>query len=233
MIGVATQLDVPIKLTITTGPNMKNILGLGDIVVPGMMIGLALRFDLWKYYHKQAQKVKIPLSKDIKDPETGEISTIVEMQDSVKKPVYREATGSWGDWFWSKTWGELLTGRLPSVQAIPDNLKGSDFPKTYFNASIVGYSAGMLLTLGVLLWSRHGQPALLYLVPSVVGSIALTAWARGELKALWFYTEDGSLDKEDVVVDVGPDGQRVDSTEKSNGLVEGLEKPAPVRNPSS
>jgi minor histocompatibility antigen H13 len=91
---------------------------------------------------------------------------------------------------------------------------GSAFPKTYFHASIVGYAVGMMSTLAILLWFKHGQPALLYLVPSVVGSIFLTAWARGELKELWLYTEDGSLDKEDVVVDVGPNGK------KSNGQIE-------------
>jgi minor histocompatibility antigen H13 len=215
MISVATGLDVPIKLTITTGAKMKNILGLGDIVVPGMMVGLALRFDLWKYYHDRSQTVKLPLSKDIKDDKTGEITTVVDWQDSVKKPEYKIATGSWGDWFWASNWSEILTCRLPAVSQLPDRVLGGDFPKPYFHASIAGYAFGMLATLAVLVWFRHGQPALLYLVPTVVGSIFATAWARGEMKELLMYTEDGSLDKEDVVVDVVKDG-RVEKPEEAH-----------------
>lgn len=54
---------------------------------------------------------------------------------------------------------------------------------------------------------NHGQPALLYLVPGVTGSLWLTGWVRGEIKDMWGYTEDGSLDVEDVVVDVEVDGE--------------------------
>ena len=60
----------------------------------------------------------------------------------------------------------------------------------------------MMVTLTMLLVFNHGQPALLYLVPGVTGSLWLTALLRGELKDMWKYTEDGSLDTEDVVVEV-------------------------------
>jgi minor histocompatibility antigen H13 len=42
----------------------------------------------------------------------------------------------------------------------------------------------------------HGQPALLYLVPGVLGTLWGTALVRGEWKLMWEYTEDGSLDVE-------------------------------------
>jgi minor histocompatibility antigen H13 len=63
------------------------------------------------------------------------------------------------------------------------------FPKTYFKASLVGYVLGLLATLGVMMIWDHAQPALLYLVPGVLGSIWLTAVFRGELSLLWNYTE--------------------------------------------
>ncbi|EAL85824.1 aspartic endopeptidase [Aspergillus fumigatus Af293] len=54
MVTVATKLDVPIKLLFPRPPAPGEapdvvslaMLGLGDIVIPGMMVGLALRFDL-------------------------------------------------------------------------------------------------------------------------------------------------------------------------------------------
>jgi minor histocompatibility antigen H13 len=65
-----------------------------------------------------------------------------------------------------------------------------------------GYAMGMLLTLAMLLVFNRGQPALLYLVPCVTGAAWLTGAVRGELHDMLTYTEDGSLDTEDVVVEV-------------------------------
>ena len=50
MVKVATTLDVPIKLLWTKSLTFSTdrgftMLGLGDIVVPGMFVALALRYD--------------------------------------------------------------------------------------------------------------------------------------------------------------------------------------------
>ncbi|KUL91865.1 hypothetical protein ZTR_01234 [Talaromyces verruculosus] len=93
MVTVATKLDVPIKMVFPrpTGPNddpneiSLAMLGLGDIVVPGMMIGLALRFDLFLYYKYKS----IMLSKKESSAEGAE------------KAVYQRATGGWGERLWT------------------------------------------------------------------------------------------------------------------------------------
>ena len=48
MITVATSIDAPIKLFFPTGNEEKkfSIIGLGDIVLPGVLLSLALKFDL-------------------------------------------------------------------------------------------------------------------------------------------------------------------------------------------
>jgi minor histocompatibility antigen H13 len=78
----------------------------------------------------------------------------------------------------------------------------------------------MLVTITVMLVYRHGQPALLYLVPGVTGSLWLTGLWRGELKDMWEYTENGSLDTMDVVVEVDGEGkvfqQRVEVESKDD-----------------
>jgi minor histocompatibility antigen H13 len=68
----------------------------------------------------------------------------------------------------------------------------------------------------MLLVFKHGQPALLYLVPGVLGSLVITALSRGEWRDVWRYTEDGSLDTVDVVVDLDRDGNAI----KTIGLLE-------------
>lgn len=213
MIGVATKLDVPIKLTYETAKR-SSILGLGDIVIPGIFICLALRFDLWRHYERKITTEEVELKtvtqeqspSDITDrePTTREVITAKKAQRNVKAP-FVDPRGQWGNHFWTTSWRGLFFGGKSAL----DPIAGSAFPKPYFHATLTGYLLGMLTTLAVLLVFRHGQPALLYLVPCVVGSAYLTGWWRGELKYMWQYTEDGSLDVADVVVEVDGNGNPI------------------------
>jgi len=178
MVTVAKNLDQPIKLLFPRPdqpgaegkPPVKSysMLGLGDIVLPGLMIGLALRFDLHMYYLKK-QKIA---AKAAKGSEKGE---------DVIKADYHNVTGLWGSRMW--TFG---LGR----SSLPQSLITAAFPKPYFIASLVGYVIGMIATLLVMSIWQHAQPALLYLVPGVLISIWSTALARGEVKQVWAYTEE-------------------------------------------
>ncbi|KAF2848885.1 hypothetical protein T440DRAFT_428198 [Plenodomus tracheiphilus IPT5] len=182
MVTVAKSLDVPIKLMFprpgpvddpSQGPSHA-MLGLGDVVLPGIMIGLALRFDLYLFYLRQQKRIPATT------PGEGDI---------LQKPKYQSLAGRWTDHFWTHT----LTGRpLWTASKTPES--GTEapftFPKIYFRASLVGYVLGLLATLGVMMVWNHAQPALLYLVPGVLGSIWLTALVRGEINLMWEYTEE-------------------------------------------
>ncbi|KAL9117215.1 MAG: hypothetical protein Q9187_006249, partial [Circinaria calcarea] len=193
MITVATSLDIPVKLLfprppgVNDKPNKKalSMLGLGDVVIPGMMIGFALRFDLYLFYLRK-QKCQ----KDFQDNVlVGNIEKEESSTDKMKKrshemlkAQYQSATGGWGERFWLRTQDY-------------DRIDGGVFPKTYFHASVVGYVLGMLCTLGVMQVYQHGQPALLYLVPAVLGSLWGTALFKGDLKTMWEYSEADEEDK--------------------------------------
>ncbi|ODV87074.1 hypothetical protein CANARDRAFT_5631 [[Candida] arabinofermentans NRRL YB-2248] len=71
MMEVATKIDIPVKLLIPMRANRElneismSMLGLGDLIIPGMAISLCLRYDLFKhhkehpnteYYHLQKFK---------------------------------------------------------------------------------------------------------------------------------------------------------------------------------
>ncbi|KIX10639.1 uncharacterized protein Z518_01723 [Rhinocladiella mackenziei CBS 650.93] len=188
MVTVATKLDVPIKLLFPRpdgcifpvgAPEGSSameeylqclaetramaMLGLGDIVVPGMMLAFALRFDLYLHYLRLGEAGKKP-SKEVQEKERP-------------KPVYVSAKGSWGEQLWtsSKFWST--------------EIKAKKFLKPYFYATIVGYLAGMITTVVVMQIAEHAQPALLYLVPGVLLSLWGTALVKGDLKALWQYSE--------------------------------------------
>jgi len=51
MVDVATSIDAPIKLLAPRSSSSSDfaLLGLGDIVIPGLLISLCLRFDLYRY----------------------------------------------------------------------------------------------------------------------------------------------------------------------------------------
>lgn len=175
MVGVAKALDIPGMLLFPRpadageDPSITRygMLGLGDIVLPGIFIGLALRFDLYLHY----------LSKQRKPAITAEANTDANQDTTVKAP-YIPPSKNWANQFW--------IGSYP----LPQLVDLGAFKKTYFHASVIGYVLGMVSTLIGMQVSQHPQPALLYLVPGVLGAVWLTALRRGELKELLEYTED-------------------------------------------
>ncbi|KAK3393161.1 signal peptide peptidase-domain-containing protein [Podospora didyma] len=220
MIAVATKIDAPIKL-VFQGASGVSMLGLGDIIIPGLLIGLALRFDHHLYYQKRVKLEPVELTSETASTLTGETTKATEVKYRQVKQRYIDPQGQWGNRFWTTKFGRL--GPVPQAASA---MSATAFPKPYFYASMVGYLAGMVLTLTMLLVFRHGQPALLYLVPTVTGSLWLTALIRGELKYMWEYTEDGSLDTKEVVVELDANGDVVKQVgqKKKRGLDDGKKR---------
>ncbi|TYG38986.1 hypothetical protein ES288_D13G268300v1 [Gossypium darwinii] len=117
MVSVAKSFDAPIKLLFPTADSARpfSMLGLGDIVIPGIFVALALRFD-----------------------------------------------ASRG--------------------------KGSQ----YFKSAFSGYTVGLVLTIIVMNWFQAAQPALLYIVPAVMGFLALHCIWNREVKPLLEFDESNT-----------------------------------------
>ncbi|PIK42101.1 H13-prov protein [Apostichopus japonicus] len=114
MVTVAKSFEAPIKLVfpqdlLENGLEANNfaMLGLGDIVIPGIFIALLLRYDVSK-----------------------------------KKS------------------------------------------NTYFYTGFIAYLLGLLMTIGVMHFFKHAQPALLYLVPACIGLPLFVALLKGEVKQI-------------------------------------------------
>jgi hypothetical protein len=56
-------------------------------------------------------------------------------------------------------------------------------------SAFVGYVAGLATTIVVMNVFKAAQPALLYIVPAVLGAVGLHALATGQLVALWRWSE--------------------------------------------
>ncbi|KAI9786350.1 MAG: hypothetical protein M1816_008011 [Peltula sp. TS41687] len=214
MATVATTLEIPIKLVFphsgTPGdeaPTTYAMLGLGDVVLPGMIIALALRFDLYVFYlRKQTMRksLKATVSEENDDYMPDRPLEIV-------KAPYRSVTGRWGERFWTR---RGYGGRI-ATQADP-----ATFPKPYFYTTLIGYVFSMFVTFGILALTKHAQPALLYLAPGVLVPAWGLAYFRGEMGEFWRYTEDADDDEQDA--DNAPKPRSTDDddskpTESENG----------------
>merc|ERR1711899_667309 len=120
MVTVAKSFEAPIKLVFPQdliehglGATNMAMLGLGDIVIPGIFVALLLRYD---------QSLK----------------------------------------------------------------RNSNF---YFWVTFLAYVAGLGLTIGVMHFYKHAQPALLYLVPACLGTPLFFALVRGDIKSMFQYAD--------------------------------------------
>lgn len=202
MVTVAKSLEIPAKLMfprpgLDGKPGNFAMLGLGDVVLPGLVMGLALRFDLWAHYLRLQKKITPSAEKIVGTDGT-----------TTPDPILYKAQFDAPSKYWSSRW---WTGKAPGSNIIPHIYSGT-FNKPYFTASLIGYIIGLITTLGVMQVWQHAQPALLYLVPGVLGSLFLTGLFRGELKLMWEFTEEDLDDEtpstETKVADSNPKEQK-------------------------
>jgi hypothetical protein len=67
----------------------------------------------------------------------------------------------------------------------------SSFSPSFFQAGLTGYGLGLLFTFTANIVMQRGQPALLYIVPSLIISALATAAATGRWEEVWaFGTEE-------------------------------------------
>ena len=73
---------------------------------------------------------------------------------------------------------------------------------TYFNWSMVAYVLSLVATLIAMIYMEAAQPALLYIVPFVIGASMLVALARGEMTELWAFEVPGAEEGEGRIADM-------------------------------
>ncbi|KAJ6819385.1 signal peptide peptidase 1-like isoform X1 [Iris pallida] len=71
-----------------------------------------------------------------------------------------------------------------------------DKQNRYFNSAFFGYTLGLVVTIVVMNWFQAAQPALLYIVPGVIGSVAVHSLWNGEVKPLLEYDESKTEEAE-------------------------------------
>lgn len=134
MVTVATNIDLPIKLALPSKFNTVlnnfefSILGLGDIVLPGIFIALCYKYDIWQWHYVNVD-----------------------------------------------TEFHLLNWHYVGV---------------YFVTALISYTIALAACMCALTIFGTAQPALLYIVPSLLVSTLTVAWARGDLAQFWSFQYD-------------------------------------------
>jgi len=143
MVTVARSFEAPVKLLFPqmTAGESPSMLGLGDIVIPGIFIALLLRYDYFQ--------LRLP--------------ALTEQQIAASAAPFpaKKFTMDWEQ-------------------------------KPFFWSTMTWYVIGLASTLGCMYFFKAAQPALLYLVPTCVGSSLFTAFRRNELASLRAYKEENS-----------------------------------------
>jgi len=112
----------------------SSMLGLGDIVLPGLLLSFAARLDAARLVYKLYSGTK---KNDLPPPMSA--------------------------------WYALLLG-------------GEGY---YFGPLLISYAIGLFMANAAVYLMDMGQPALLYLVPTTLGTIAYKGWKRSEVMSLW------------------------------------------------
>lgn len=200
MLQVATSFSGPTKLlfpkiasTMTEAGNYPfSLLGLGDIAVPGLLLCLALRFDASRSIDMRARGIAAAEAmqeamESLDDNASGD--EIAETIGNAAENAYERVADLELEQR-NRTQGKGAEGATNTVFAASDAVLHQ---RTYFNAALVAYIIGLAIAFSANTITGLGQPALLYLVPMTLGSVALLAVTRREWSRVWTYTDTSTV----------------------------------------
>jgi len=171
-------LTVPRLLDYEGGSSM---LGLGDIVLPGLLLSFAARLD--------AAKCLVAIASGGKGDENAGGTNSASV-DGIFRKANSLSSSSW--WCCLCSWisyyccscccgtGDESRMQISAWQALL--FGGGEY---YFVPLVVAYAVGLLMANVAVYLMQMGQPALLYLVPCTLGTMTYLGWKRQELRALW------------------------------------------------
>ena len=147
-----------------------SMLGLGDIVVPGLALAMALRQDYYGAYASRSAAARAT-------------AAAAGASNGHSLSASAAADGGYANTAQKSSWLSSCRGLL-SLH--------------YFIVAMAGYLIGLSAANAAVAYMKMGQPALLYLVPCILAPLMLLAWRKGELKAWWEATDPGAVSAADA-----------------------------------
>ena len=167
-----------------------SLLGLGDIAVPGLLAGLALRYDASRVIDMRPRAlasfaaIETALSNLPKDAGRR------EMEDAAATAAFEayDELADADDARRSASSAEAAPEEVEAATRVPVSAAVLD-QRRYFTPVMIAYVLGLLVAFGANSVSGKGQPALLYLCPLTLGAVVATAASRSELQRVWSFVD--------------------------------------------
>jgi len=137
-----------------------SMLGLGDIILPGLLISFAARYDSAIALVRKCTQASSTSSGENNAADV-EIDSVGQVNDES------------GDGSSSKRYHYHLRRVQKALFS------------GYFGPLMIAYGVGLMIAYLVVWSTNSGQPALLYLVPTCLGTMLFLGWRRRELSDLW------------------------------------------------
>ena len=144
-------------------PGTSNVLGMGDILLPGIFLCYLYRVDVIKHrLARAAANAAAALSPaELEEGLTGADVPPLPPKSATDKALAR-------------------------LRAMNVNTEALELARgSYFVPAFVCYLLGLAITFVMVVLTQSGQPALLYLTPAVLAYPLIQGYRKGELKSLW------------------------------------------------
>lgn len=167
-------------------------------IASGLLIALFFYDIFWVF----GTEVMVSVAKSFDAPikilfPTGGRPSLLGLGDIVLPGGFIAMTLRFDYWLWAEK-----TDDAHIDKSTPPMFRS--FPKFYFLTSVISYALSLLLTGVVMIVWQKPQPALLYLVPTVLLALYIPAVFRRELGKVIEYDEEG---KEEAASDDEDDGE--------------------------
>lgn len=168
-----------------------SLLGLGDVAIPGLLCALMLRYDASRAVDLRGRaNAAASAFMNIFESEGAEVASMPNRYDGDSKGEYesdgfRSGIGKRaGDaaFFAYDEVGDIGDDSI----SVPSSLSG----RAFFSASLSAYLIGLIVAVAANILTGEGQPALVYLVPVVLGVVAYTALSRGESDRVFEFVDE-------------------------------------------
>lgn len=163
-----------------------SLLGLGDVAIPGSLIALMLRYDASRAGNLQGRaNAAADAFMEVFQSEKEEVASVENRFDendaarTYEKDGYRTGIGKRAGDAAVAAYdeaGEAGGFAFDEPISVPSSLSG----RAFFSSSLSAYVVGLLLAVAANVVTKEGQPALVYLVPTLLGVVAYVALGRGE-----------------------------------------------------
>ena len=189
-VSVARSFDAPIKLLFPRAMDLEkaakpfSMLGLGDIVIPGVFVALLLRYDALQhfktgYFHRWALSTTAETSVAIHSWADSDNRCFIQLHKRIFSGQH-PATCRSGTYKWQLNPPETLVEQ--SMECQTHTLPFLGLKQALCCSAFSGYVLGLATTIVVMNVFEAAQPALLYIVPAVIGAVSAHAAYRNEFR---------------------------------------------------